>query len=72
MGSGEVDFSQEIILGSILASVAIFLLVIAVIVVHACSKDYLIEKQWIFDGYRKSKPEGRLRHIPVVPVDIDE
>lgn len=72
LASGKVDFNRDTVLGAILASAAMFMLVVAVLVLHACSRDYLIEKQWVFDGYMKSKPAGRLRHIPIVPVDADE
>jgi hypothetical protein len=66
-----VNFDNGPVLASIFVVAALFLAVTTVMVVHTCARDYLIERQWILEGYRKTKPAGRLRQIPIVPVDLD-
>lgn len=68
---GKIDFNKDTILGAILSSASVVLLVMGVAIAYFCFKDYIIDQQWFLEGIKK-KPEWRLKHITIVPVDVYE
>jgi hypothetical protein len=50
----------------------VFLAATALVIVYYCTKDYLLEKIWILEGFKmRKRSEGRVRNMEIIPVDLD-
>jgi predicted histidine transporter YuiF (NhaC family) len=71
LGQNIAAFTEEVVSGVIIVLAVVFLAATAVVIAYYCVVDYLVEKQWVLEGYQQKKQIGRLRNMRIIPVDMD-